>query len=125
VEKINSELEALILKSREVRSLLLAAGDASEIEAKRFVGVIELTEKFVVFRELVIQGKAAVSPRMADFLKSESYRQLKELLEAFRGIMDNAGATNRLLTSGSLAATERSALRLRLASILEDLILSV
>lgn len=125
MEKIQSaEFDALISKAREVRSILLLAGEASEVEAKRFISVAEFTEKFVVFRELVIQGKASVPPRFADFLKAESYRQFKETLDAFRGIMDASGASQRVLTSGSLALTERSALRLRLAGCLEDLILS-
>lgn len=122
---MNPELEQLIVKAREARSLLLLAGDAQEVEAKRFVGVMELTEKLVVFRELAIQGKVPISSRLADFLKAESYRQLKETLEACRGSMDTSSSSQRVLTSGSLAVTERSALRLRLASMLEDLVLSV
>jgi hypothetical protein len=121
---MNPELEQLIAKAREVRSLLLLSGDAHEVDAKRFVGILELTEKLVVFRELAIQGKAALSSRLADFLKAESYRQLKETLEACRGMMDSSSSPQRVLTSGSLAVTEKSALRLRLASLLEDLILS-
>ncbi len=125
MEKLHSsDLEALIAKARELRSLLLLAGDTTEIEAKRTIAAVEFTEKFVVFRELVIQGKTPVSPRMSEFLKSEPFRQLKEVLDAFRGIMDSSGASQRVLTSSSFALTERSALRLRLSSCLEDLILS-
>jgi len=109
-----SDFESLVIKAREVRSALLLAGQGAEFEAKRLVSASELTEKIVVFRELVIQGKILVGPRIAEYLKVKNYSQLKESLDAYRDLPE----------SEALDSLKRSEIKNRIVGFIEDLLLS-
>jgi hypothetical protein len=108
-----SDFEALVSKAREVRSVLLLAGQGAEFEAKRFASTSELTEKVVVFRELVIQGKFTVGPRIAEYFKTKNYSQFKEALDAYRDLGENE----------SLTSVKRTEIKNRIVGFIEDLLL--
>jgi len=110
-----SDFESLVTKAREVRSILLLAGQGPEFDAKRLVATSELTEKIVVFRELLIQGKLVVGPRISEFFKTKNYSPFKEALDAYRDSADNQG--------GDVA--RRAEIKNRLEGYIEDFLLSV
>jgi hypothetical protein len=105
-------LESLVSKSREVRTVLLSTGEGSEFEAKRLIAATELTEKLLVFRELVIQGKTAVPPRVAEFFKVKNYQGFSDSLEKFRD-------------ADSLESEDKIQLRKQIVGFIEDFLLSV
>lgn len=109
-----SDYESLVLKAREVRSVLLLAGQGAEFEAKRLIAALELTEKIVVFRELVIQGKIIVGPRSAEYLKTKNYSQFKEALDCYR----------ELAESESTESEKKSEAKNKIVGFLEDFLLS-
>jgi len=109
-----TDFASLVTKAREVRSIILQAGQGAEFEAKRLVATSELTEKVVVFRELVIQGKFAVGPRIAEFFKTKNYSQFKEALDAYRDLGESE-------LSGS---PKRSEIKSKIVGFIEDFLLS-
>ena len=110
-----SDFESLVVKAREVRSVLLLAGEGVELDAKRLVSTSELTEKIVVFRELVIQGKLAIGPRIAEFFKIKNYASFKEALDTFRESAET--------TTGHLS--KKLEVRNRVVGFIEDFLLSI
>jgi hypothetical protein len=109
-----SDFESLVLKAREVRSALLLAGQGAEFEAKRVISASELTEKIVVFRELVIQGKILVGPRISEYLKTKNYNQFKEALDAYRDLSERESADSN----------QKSEIKNKIVGFIEDFLLS-
>ena len=110
-----SDFETLVNKAREVRSILLLTGEGSEFDAKRLIGSLELTEKIVVFRELLIQGKLAVGPRISEYFKTKNYSGFKESLDNFRELSENESTDHKL----------KLEVRAKIVGFIEDFLLSV
>jgi hypothetical protein len=124
MEKIpTGDLELLVQKAREVRSALLLTGEGREIDAKRYIAISELTEKLVVFRELVIQGKQAVPPRLAEFLKTKNYVGFKEALDEFRELAEIEAGQGAEVAASRQA--RQSAVKSILVGSIEDFLLSL
>lgn len=112
---MTSDFDSLVLKAREVRSALLLAGQGAEFEAKRVISASELTEKIVVFRELVIQGKIMVGPRIAECLKIKNYMQFTESLDAYRDMSERE----------STDSEEKQRVKNKIVGFIEDFLLSI
>ena len=110
-----TDFDSLVAKAREVRSVLLLAGQGPEFDAKRLIATSELTEKIVVFRELVIQGKFTVGPRIAEFFKTKNYSPFKEALDAYRDLAE--------LDSPDISISAE--IKNRIVGFIEDFLLSV
>ena len=109
-----SDFDSFVLKAREVRSVLLLAGQGPEFEAKRIISASELTEKIVVFRELVIQGKILVGPRISEYLKVKNYTQFKEALDSYRDLSE----------SESTDSEKKLEIKNKIVGFIEDFLLS-
>ena len=109
-----TDFESLVSKVREVRTILLQAGQGVEFEEKRQIAALELTEKIVVFRELVIQGKFQVGPRISEWFKTKNYYQFLEALEAYRSLGESESPTS----------SRRAEIKGRIVGFIEDFLLS-